>query len=179
MGELFDRLRPIVLVLSVAAIVVAAVVWLDRRQDRPQPLLLDLTSPPRREIRVEVSGAVASPGVLTLHAGDRVEEALEAAGGALPEADLSQVNRAAFLIDGQRVHVSSAGATAAAGMVDLNRDPAAVIEGLPGIGPRRAALIVASRDELGPFMRIEELVERRLIPVGILDELRPLVVLSP
>jgi competence protein ComEA len=125
---------------------------------------------------VHVSGAVARPGLVTLPAGARVGEAIEAAGGALADADTARVNLARPLQDGEHVHLprdgeelplgwgdaagtpagggdgaGGAGGLTADGRVDLNRATAAELETLPGIGPARAAEIVRHRDEHGPF----------------------------
>ena len=56
-------------------------------------------------LQVHVSGAVANPGVYCLPDGSRVHDALAAAGGASPQAALDLVNLAAWLSDGQKVHV--------------------------------------------------------------------------
>ena len=56
-------------------------------------------------IYVDVCGAVANPGVFQLAAGSRVFQAIEAAGGYLPEAALTCVNRAGVLTDGQQLYI--------------------------------------------------------------------------
>ncbi|MEJ5915303.1 ComEA family DNA-binding protein [Pseudokineococcus sp. 1T1Z-3] len=61
------------------------------------------------EVVVHVVGQVAGPGVVRLPAGSRVGEALEAAGGATPEADLARVNLARVLVDGEQVLVPAPG----------------------------------------------------------------------
>jgi competence protein ComEA len=131
---------------------------------------------PSGEVVVHVSGAVGTPGLVTLPAGARVGDAIVAAGGAREDADLDRVNLARRLEDGEHVHLpregeelppgwetggggtsGSAGADAATsgtgadGRVDLNRATAAELETLPGIGPSRAAAIVRHREEHGPF----------------------------
>ena len=179
MREALRRSRPAVYVVLAASIAAAAIILLDRQRQAPEALVLDFTAPVRREIRVEVVGAVQSPGVFVLHAGDRIEEALGAAGGLLDDADGLRINRASLLVDGQRLRVPAHGDAIPEGLVDLNSAPAALIDTLPGIGPVRAAAIVESRESLGPFMRLEELVERRLLPASVLDQLRPLVATPP
>ncbi len=169
------RLGSFALVVLASSAVVAALVLIDRGRRAPEPLALQFATPIRREIRVDVAGAVVLPGVLTLHAGDCVEDALAAAGGPTSDADLAQVNRAALLVDGQRVTVPRLGEERSDGLVDLNAAPAAVLEVLPGVGPVTAAAIVASRESVGPFMRVEELAERGLLAASDLDAIRPLV----
>lgn len=131
---------------------------------------------------VDVAGAVARPGVLHLPTGSRVVDAIAAAGGALPGADLLALNRAAPLRDGERIYVPRAGEVvplAAAGggdpRVDLNRATAAELEALPGVGPSTAGKIVRAREQR-PFARPEELQTRGLVSARVFADLRDLVV---
>lgn len=125
-------------------------------------------------VTVDVSGAVATPSVVTLAEGSRVADAIDAAGGALPEADLAQLNRAARLTDGEKVHVPITGeqAAGAAGtaadsvetgavtqqLININTATEAELDVLPGVGPSTAEAIVADREENGPFSTIEDLM---------------------
>ncbi len=118
---------------------------------------------------VHVAGAVAHPGVVRVPAGARVVDALRAAGGGLPDADLDRLNLAAKVVDGQRIAVARLGAPVGAGggagdpggggngPLDLNAATAAQLEALPGIGPSLAAAIVAERDKRGGFRSVGEL----------------------
>ena len=125
-------------------------------------------------VTVDVSGAVATPSVVTLAEGSRVADAIDAAGGALPDADLAQLNRAARLTDGEKVHVPITGeqAAEAAGttagsvetgattqqLININIATEAELDVLPGVGPSTAEAIVADREENGPFSTIEDLM---------------------
>jgi competence protein ComEA len=115
---------------------------------------------------VSVVGLVARPGLVTLPSGARVAEAVEAAGGLLPEADPASVNLAAVVTDGQQVAVgvpavpgaAAPGAGAApAGPLDLNTAGVAELDTLPGIGPVLAQRIVDHRTREGPFTSIDQL----------------------
>jgi competence protein ComEA len=148
------------------------------------------------EVVVHVAGAVASPGVRRLPPGSRVTDALDAAGGALPDADLPRINLAAPLVDGQQVYVpkpgeelpvaagaalpGGAGAAGTGGPVpgvpvDLNTATAEQLDTLPGVGPATAAAIIAHRDQHGPFTSVDQLLDVRGIGEAKLEQLRDLV----
>jgi competence protein ComEA len=126
--------------------------------------------PTPRPVRVHVAGAVRQPGVYELPQGAVVAQAIEAAGGGRPEADLEAVNLAAPLADGQQVFVprraadaalepgSQAGSTPRSVLLNINTATASELEDLPGIGPVLAERIVAYRQEHGPFQKVEDLL---------------------
>ena len=123
---------------------------------------------------VHVDGCVASPGVYELAGPDlRVNDADEAAGGLLPEADTSQMNLAAGLSDGQKVLVparAEEGAAAAApgggaasqtdagSLVNINLATANQLQALSGVGEATARAIVEDREAHGPFSSVEDLM---------------------
>lgn len=137
---------------------------------------------------VHVVGEVLSPGLLTLPDGARVSDAVAAAGGSLPTADLTAVNLARPLVDGEQLVVPQPGAVTApagpppggpgegpAGPVDLNVADLATLDGLPGIGPVLAQRVLDWRTENGRFTSVEELTEVAGIGPRLLDGLRDLV----
>ena len=120
------------------------------------------------EIMVHVAGAVQNPGVYTLREGARIYEALEAAGGALAEADAHALNLAEPLYDGRRINVpfiseGGEGNPSDAGdersQVNINTATAAQLETLPGIGPAKASAIVHFREDNGPFTAEDDLAQ--------------------
>ena len=152
------------------------------------------------EIVVSVTGLVGQPGLVTLPAGARVADAIAAAGGASGGADLTGVNLAARLADGDSVVVASAPApggvasgvtggsgnagaatangTAAAGLVDLNTADEAALDTLPGVGPVMAQNILAWREANGRFTAVEQLQEISGIGPSRYAQISPLVTVS-
>lgn len=142
------------------------------------------------EIIVHVSGAVAAPGVVRLPGDARVDDALSAAGGATEDADLSAVNLARPLTDGEQIHLplpgeaprplppDPAGATAGSAdpagqaSIDLNTADAAALEELPGVGPAIAQRIVEHREKNGAFTSVDGLLEVSGIGPATLEEIR-------
>lgn len=113
-------------------------------------------------ILVHVAGAVHRPGVYTLREGARVFEAIEAAGGCLPEGEPHALNLAEPLYDGRRITVPVAGESpgersSESGKININTATASELEKLPGIGPAKAAAIVSFRDSNGPFLAVDDL----------------------
>jgi len=124
------------------------------------------------DIVVAVVGQVANPGLVTLPEGSRVSDAIAAAGGVLPGTDLTTINIARKLSDGEQIAVGvpapsdagtggpSAGDQAAGGPsapVNINTAGIAELDTLPGIGPVLAQAIVDFRQENGPFASVDEL----------------------
>jgi DNA uptake protein and related DNA-binding proteins len=138
---------------------------------------------------VDVEGGVLRPGLVRLDAGARVADAIAAAGGYSPAADLlaaaAQINLAAILRDGQQVLVPMLGAStgggggsgAGNGLVDLNHASPEELDALPGIGPVTVQKIVAARTEQ-PFGTLDELVQRKVLTSAQLEKIRDLVTVS-
>ena len=137
------------------------------------------------EVVVHVAGAVSSPGVYTLPADSRVDDAVRAA-GATADADLSQLNLAQKLADGQKITVPVAGATPAdgssaattadsdnGGLININTATQEELESLPSIGEVRAQAIIAYREEHGGFRTIDELMEVSGIGEKIFADISP------
>ncbi|MFP5368953.1 MAG: helix-hairpin-helix domain-containing protein, partial [Actinomycetes bacterium] len=140
-------------------------------------------------VLVHVAGAVQTPGVVEAAAGSRVFEVLEKAGGPLPEAELSAINLAALVQDGQQILIPRVGeplpqnlvppATGTVeesnALINLNTAGAAELEELPRVGPVLAQRIVEWRTQHGPFERPEELDAVPGIGPAMLESLLPLV----
>jgi competence protein ComEA len=146
-------------------------------------------SPTPSPVIVHVAGWVRRPGVYELATGDRVIDAIQAAGGPRKGADLGALNLAAVLVDAQQVLVpriadappvpvpgSTAPSTGTAPqLVNVNTAAAEELETLPGIGEVLAAAIISYREEHGPFTSVDQLVDVSGIGDATLEEIRDLV----
>jgi competence protein ComEA len=187
-----------------AALVLIAWTWLDRPRVEPVPehpvgaaeqavVSAEPPAPPVGEVSetsatvvVSVVGLVARPGLVTLPSGSRVADAVDAAGGLLPDADPASLNLAAVVSDGQQVAVGVPGVVAptsagnaaspgAGGRLNLNTAGVAELDGLPGVGPVLAQRIVDHRTAQGPFTSTDQLDDVPGIGPTIAAELAELV----
>jgi competence protein ComEA len=182
---MYDSPRSTVVIWVVAAAVAvfALVRLLGGGHEAAPPVSIDdsvhnsRTESARADLYVHVAGAVRRPGLLRLPSGTRVATALEKAGGPTRRADLTLVNLAAPLQDGQQILVpvrgaaadgaasgaaSSGGATAAAApgaKVHLSTATPEQLDEIDGIGPTLAERIVEFRDAHGGFRSLDELAE--------------------
>jgi competence protein ComEA len=183
-------------VAALAAVAAAVGVWAGRPVAEPVPPLpvVSAGAPARANtlpsaaavpgavpapggpVVVNVAGKVRRPGLVTMREGARVGEAVDAAGGTLPNVDLTPLNLAARVVDGQQILVGvaappgaaapgpSAGSPAGAGpapggKLDLNAATLEQLDGLPGVGPVMAKKILDWRTQNGRFNAVEQLRE--------------------
>ncbi len=151
-----------------------------------QVILLPPPSP--SAIRVHIMGAVAEPGVYSLPPHSIVEDAIHTAGGCLPEANLQTLNLAAPLLDGQQIYIHnnqepiSTPGTAESSVNDptikmnINTAKASQLETLPGIGPSIAQKIIDYRQQNGPFLSIEDLLNVSGIGPAKLEQIEDFIV---
>ena len=202
---------PVVLVVALVALAVTATAFVVHRMGGdvqavpPRPGLTTAASasplvPPvptstgataaGGDVTVDVAGKVRRPGVATLPAGSRVVDALEKAGGPRGRVDLSALNLARVLVDGEQILVGrapqpgglAAGASTAApdpagALVNINTATAGQLDTLPGVGPVTAQKILDWRGANGAFSSVDELLEVDGIGEKTLAELAPHVTL--
>ncbi len=166
-------------------LVAGAAVWFGRSEPDPAPLVLQTpASTHDAHITVHVAGEVVFPGLVVVAVDARVADAVAAAGGSTRRADLTAVNLAAPLQDGEQIVIPAAGdgerefdAVDEDGRVRVNRASAEELEQLPGVGPVLAGRIAAYREENGPFRTVEDLLDVAGIGEGKLATLRDAVAL--
>jgi len=184
-GSWLERNRSVVLTALAAVIVVGLVILFLQRRSGPQPLEIRFDDPALDGVAIEVyvTGAVQKPGVYLLHEGDRIEDALKAAGDATADADLESINLALRVRDQDAIVVRRHGEVAGAAVaqkLNINAASEQDLEGLPGIGEVYSQKIVDSREAEGPFHRIEELFEREdVIPRSTYDKIKDLITVAP
>jgi competence protein ComEA len=220
-GARTDPGRPgavaLVVVAAVAAVLAAVGVWSQRPRVEPvgalpavsvaptagesgsgQPVATPAATPtaPPEPLVVSVAGKVVRPGLVRVPDGARVADVLEAAGGPLPGTDLSGLNLARRVGDGEQVAVGvpaapdaagtdpgagagppggAAGADPAGGVVDLNAATLQQLDGLPGVGPVTAQRILDWRERNGRFAAVEQLREVEGIGERRFEQMRELV----
>ena len=192
---------------SLTAIVVlsAGAVAFSRGRALPpqEPLPASASPASGGTLTVHISGAVAHPGVYTLPRGDRLAQAIEAAGGLAPDAEASGLNLARPLREGERLRVpprkaapapatvraasppkpprpprpAAGPAPTAPAPVSLNTADAAQLARLPGLSRTLADRVVAYRTTHGHFRRVEELLLVQGMTPKILEQVRPYLTL--
>lgn len=130
-----------------------------------------------KEIVIHITGAVKKQGIVKLKEGSRIVDAIEVAGGTVKDADLSKINLAYLVEDGQKIYVPNindknieTNVTEDAGdgiikeavghkggKVDINKASQTELETLSGVGPSTALKIINYRNENGSFKKIEDI----------------------
>lgn len=176
-----------------SGLLAAGVILLITAPPRGTPIALQ-PPPEPPPLVVHVSGGVEQPGVYTLPAGSRLQQAVEAAGGLLPQADTQNINLAAPLQDGEKVTIPTLAPTAppvsrgpgetgiplplpapTSSLININTATQAELESLPGIGPVTAQKIIQYRQEHGPFQSIEEIMNVPGIGEKTFDAIKDLI----
>lgn len=179
--------RRALIAISLVAILFATFLFTNTRgravaQESPKPAL---TMPAvAKTILIHVAGKVKRPDVYPLLAGSRVSDAIKAAGGAQKGVDLSDINLARVLVDGEQVYVgyvakvsssssSKSKKTRFTGVINVNRATKAEFDSLTGIGPVIASRIINYRSANGPFLALDDLLKVSGIGSKTLERIRP------
>ena len=180
----------------ILSLLAAGILYLSSSKPKGEPIRLN-PLPTARPLVVQVGGAVAQPGVYQLSMGSRVQDAIQAAGGPLPAANIELVNQAAPLQDGQLVWVpyietapaaaptsaavqtqretEQASTTSPSFPINLNTATFEELLALPGIGDVRARSIIDYRSTHGPFQSIEDIQAVEGIGPGIFEKVKELI----
>jgi competence protein ComEA len=177
-----------VLIGVIAGFLLAGALLVISRSPAGTPIPL-LPAPTKAPLVVQVLGAVPRPGVYEFPEGSRVRDAIDAAGGLLTDADVSAMNLAAPLQDGQQLEIPLTGGAAgtpppavpatqaptAGDLVNINTATLDQLDALPGIGPTTAQKIIDYRTAKGPFARIEDIMNVSGIGPATFDKLKDLI----
>jgi competence protein ComEA len=165
----------------------AALVWVVARSPSGEAVILR-PAPTEKPVVVYITGAVPRPGVYALPKDARIQDAISAAGGFLAEADKSQINLAAVLEDGEKLEVPYIeGASPVIGtpvpevetstseVININIASIAELDTLPGIGPTTAQKIIDYREQNGPFLNTEDIINVPGIGPGTYERIKDLI----
>jgi competence protein ComEA len=156
--------------------------------DRAAPVAVMVKPMPEGNMQVAISGAVATPGIVSVPRGARLSEVAQAAGGFSDTADFTKLNLAGRVGDGESITIpsvdeaaadhdshTSAGTGTLDDLMDVNTATAQELEELPGIGEVLALRIVEYRTVNGPFSSVEELASVEGVSARMVEDLRPSV----
>ena len=174
MNDWIERNRGYIIVLLLSLILNGGLVLLLLRPPANEIKIVPSTpTPPKTTVRVFVSGSVIAPDVYELPIDSLVQDAIQAAGGHAPEADLNQINLARQVKDQEQIFVpcrvvkpelpegSQPVPVATSGKINLNTATAADLESLSNIGPALAQRIIEYRAENGSFSSPEDIKKVR------------------
>ena len=163
----FSRPQKIALSIIAAIVLLLSIFMVVRGNTEanavPEIIPITIAEP---EIFVDVTGAVNNPGVYSLTGRSRVIDAIKAAGDSAPGADLSTINLARVLNDGEQIYVDSTVVNSsgqrvskkvATGPININRATLRQLDALDGIGPVIAGRIIEYRKKNGSFLTIDDL----------------------
>ena len=184
-----QAIRPIFKIAATAVLITAGLVWLNRPTSVALPESVSPGIPiasnsqaavsPQGfdQIVVDVKGDVLTPGLVTLPAGSRVADAIAAAGGVVPSANVTSLNLAERLSDGQMIFIGNAQSMemSSDSRININLASETELDSLPGVGPVMAGRIIAWRESNQRFHSIEELQEVPGIGPKVFANLKPLV----
>ena len=165
----------------IAAAMGGIFLWV-KSDSRPGVEVLLPTPSPTPEIKVYITGAVAYPGVYEVTSGDRLEDAILAAGGPTQDADLLAVNQALLLQDEDHFHIPRVGEEwqeiaplSTAGKININTASSEVLQRLPNIGEVKAQAILDYREKNGRFEAPEDILQVTGIGPATFDAIHDLI----
>ncbi|MBW3634169.1 MAG: ComEA family DNA-binding protein [Chloroflexi bacterium] len=183
------------IVIAIVAAVAAAYASFQALDFRSAPPIVIEDASGTHPVVVDVRGAVQAAGVYELPPGARVQDAITAAGGLAVRADLSTINLARRLRDGEAVtilelpapgntppavtSVDQTSNEASRPRININTATAEELDVLPGVGEVTAARIIAYREQNGPFRSVDDLIHVEGIAARTIDAFRDMVTIGP
>jgi competence protein ComEA len=186
-----------VAIVAVVVAIAASYALFRALDERSAPPIVIADAAAEIPVVVDVRGAVVSPGLYELPPGARVQDVADAAGGFTGDADLSAINLARRVRDGEIVLIASlsqslatpgdpvrpddvgSASGAANQKININTATVAELDVLPGIGEVTAARIIAFREEHGPYRSVDDLVHVQGISTNTIAGFRDLVTIGP
>jgi competence protein ComEA len=187
--------RIVLIAIAFIAAVSASYAIFRALDERSAPPIVIEDAAASHPVVVDVRGAVETAGVYELPPGARVQDAITAAGGLAEVADLSTINLARRVRDGEVVtilelpasgkasptvaSVDDASIDASHPRININTATAEELDVLPGVGEVTAARIIAHRDQNGPFRTVDDLIQVEGIADRTIDAFRDMVTIGP
>lgn len=190
---------PIILFLLGLVLFTIAIVLILKKETGTSSVVFSTDSSPSAQtfLKIDVEGAVLSPGVYTLPGESRILDALVSAGGLSEKADrdyiVKNVNKAAKLVDGSKIYIPFVGESSSSlslpagkagnlsnlgdvaglttGTVNINSASQFQLEVLPGVGPVTAGKIISGR----PYQTIEELKSKKILGNALFKKIKNLI----
>jgi competence protein ComEA len=168
----------------------AGLVLLIARPPQGEPVII-LPTKTESTIVIYLTGAIIHPGVYELPPGSRLENAISAAGGFSEKANISSVNLASEIKDGQSFYIRTVdeedtgiskdeqGIINTEGLIDINTATSEQLQQLPGIGPTKAEAIMEFRETNGPFQTLNDLLLVPGIGESTLAQIMNFITLNP
>jgi competence protein ComEA len=172
---------------------VALLIWVVARNPSGQAVTLRPV-PTEKPIVVHITGAVPRPGVYALAQGSRVQDAISAAGGFLADANKNGINLARALEDGEQLDIpymegtspvigteipATTESSSSTELININTASQAELESLPGIGPTTAQKIIQYREQNGPFVNTQDIINVSGIGPGTYERIKDLITVGP
>ena len=162
-----NRYWAIVIIFLIAVIIVTVfVAWSRYRPSLPVEILL----PPEQEIlgNINISGAVANPGIYQFSGGDSIGALIQSAGGVTANGKS----------DNLQLSIPATGATGTPQKININSAEGWLLEALPGIGPTKSKAIIDYREKNGFFHSVDELTKVQGISSTLLEQIKPFITVS-
>ena len=162
-----NRYWAIVIIFLIAVIIVTVfVAWSRYRPSLPVEILL----PPEQEIsgNINISGAVANPGIYQFSGGDSIRALIQSAGGVTSNGKP----------DNLQLAVPAADVTSTPQKININRAEAWLLEAIPGIGPTKSKAIIDYREKNGFFRSVDELIKVEGISAKLLEQIKPFITVA-